>query len=391
MMKVRVAYIISHPIQHFCPMFKEWAKMKEIDLKVFFASAAGAKKYFDPNFGKEVFWEGLYLDEFRHVFLNDNNTTSSSAIDAPNVVNALNEFSPDVLVILGYNQKYQRRALKWAEVNRRRILMFSDSELRQPRAFYKRALKKLVLPYWLKKVDAFLTTGNANEEYYQHYGVPARKFFRSAYPIDSELYENAYEHRSEYRKAIREKLQLEHDDIVCMVVGKFVAWKNQEHLIEALKFVNNKKVKVMLIGSGEQEPFLKKKATAFGDRVIFAGFVPSHELTAYYAAADIYVHPSEKEPHSVAISEATYMGLPVIVSENSGSYGTADDVRIGVNGFVYPFGEIEKLAAYISKLTNESLRRSFGEASNVYATQAQRTAKGYGVKAALLALSIIDE
>lgn len=61
---------MSHPIQHFCPMYASWASIEGIDLKVFFGSNLGAVKYVDPNFGKEIVWSNLYLDEFKHEFLN---------------------------------------------------------------------------------------------------------------------------------------------------------------------------------------------------------------------------------------------------------------------------------------------------------------------------------
>jgi glycosyltransferase involved in cell wall biosynthesis len=386
--KTRIAYIISHPIQHFCPMFKEWAKSDDWELTVFFASSAGSNTYYDPNFGKEVSWQGLYLDEFDHVFLDERSVNASSALDAPNLHSTLDRYKPDVLIILGYNQKYQRRALKWGRKNRKKIIMFSDSELRQPRAIYKNILKKLFLPGFLKKVDAYLVTGNANEEYYMHYGVPAHKFFRSSYPIDTVVYEAAFQRKQELRAQKRAELHLEEHELVYTIVGKFVPWKSQVDLIRSLAHIRNTSTRLLLIGSGEYEAKLRNEAKAFGDKVIFAGFVPPGELPAYYAATDVYVHPSFIEPHSVAISEAVYMGCPVIVSHTSGSYGTMDDVQNGVNGFIYQHGDLQALARLVDRLTDKELRDSFGAASRQYAVHSQQSAKGNGLRAALLALEV---
>ena len=59
-----------------------------------------------------------------------------------------------------------------------------------------------------------------------------------------------------------------------------------------------------------------------------------------YCAADVYVHCSDNEPHSLAITEAIYCGLPVVLSDRCGSYGPTDDVQPGINGFVYRCGDV---------------------------------------------------
>jgi glycosyltransferase involved in cell wall biosynthesis len=64
-------------------------------------------------------------------------------------------------------------------------------------------------------------------------------------------------------------------------------------------------------------------------------------LPAYYAVSDVYIHPPSIEPHSIAMSEAIYVGCPVVLSDRCGSFGPTDDVREGINGFVYSFAEIE--------------------------------------------------
>ena len=66
-----------------------------------------------------------------------------------------------------------------------------------------------------------------------------------------------------------------------------------------------------------------------------------------YCAADVYVHCSDNEPHSLAITEAIYCGLPVVLSDRCGSYGPTDDVQPGINGFVYRCGDVSDLSRCI--------------------------------------------
>ncbi len=55
-----------------------------------------------------------------------------------------------------------------------------------------------------------------------------------------------------------------------------------------------REVKYLVIGRGDDRPRLEKLAQdlGVGDRVIFAGFVPTEELVDHYRLADAYIMPS---------------------------------------------------------------------------------------------------
>src|SRR5678815_4463419 len=117
--KKKIAIVVSHPIQHFCPQYVSFAQNENISLKVFFSSAMGYKKYIDPNFKQEVSWGNLQLDKFEHQFLNGEQVLPTDKnIDALDLDHALQQFEPDLLIIYGYFQKLQRRAHRWALKNK---------------------------------------------------------------------------------------------------------------------------------------------------------------------------------------------------------------------------------------------------------------------------------
>ena len=138
------------------------------------------------------------------------------------------------------------------------------------------------------------------------------------------------------------------------------------------------KVTVVLAGTGPDSSRLQAFAQRHGvGGVVFAGFVSPEALVHYYAAADVYAHCSAKEPHSLAISEAIYMGLPVVLSDRCGSYGPSDDVRVGLNGYVYPCGDVRALLGLLRCLATEPvLRRRLGEESHQLALMHQVLAHG---------------
>jgi glycosyltransferase involved in cell wall biosynthesis len=167
--------------------------------------------------------------------------------------------------------------------------------------------------------------------------------------------------------------------LVISVVGKLVKWKNQIDLVNLLLLLENEsnwpRVHLIIAGSGpcENEIMIKAKGLS-RHRVHYLGFIDPDKLPEVYSATDIYIHPSEYEPHSLAVSEAIYMGLPVIVSHTSGSYGDTDDVRIGQNGYVFKLGDLHDLKSQILKLLNPEARKEHSECSVEISRAAQQNA-----------------
>jgi len=381
MFKPKIAIVVSHPIQHFVHLYASFAKNEKIDIKVFFASKLGVEPYFDSQFGKEIKWDSLRLNEFNHEFLNKSKIIKTSPnLDAPELNKKLDEYNPDFIYQYGYLQKVQRRACKWAFNKNVPIIHISDSELRHTRKLHNKIIKRLFLPSFYSKISVFFTVGDANEAYYRHYGVKDYKFIRTGFSIDVDLYEKKYREESNLNKQIRQKYNIPEDNIVCSVVGKLVSWKSQNHIIKAIKLLekNTQKLTVMIIGSGEKELVLKWKKEAdniLKNKIIFTGFVNSEELPAYYAATDIYIHPASREAHSLAISEAAYMKTSIILSDKCGSYGSSDDLRVGENGFVYKFGDINRLAELIYTLSlNNELRKKLSVRSREIVIENQKRA-----------------
>lgn len=374
--KVRIAVVISHPIQHFCPQYVSFAQNPQVELKVFFGSALGYKKYVDENFKTEVSWSNLQLERFPHCFLNGEQVLQPDKnLDATSLENELERFHPDILFIYGYFQKLQRRAHRWAVRSKIAIAYISDSELRHKRNKLKEFFKGVFIRYYFLPIRYFLSMGDANEVYYKKNRVPKDKIIRMHYPIDFVHYEASYLSSNSLNKEIRERFRIDQDEIVFSVVGKLVKWKNQDHIIEAMQMLEAEGVflTLLIIGSGTMKEAWEQKAMRLKrSKVIFTGFVAVEKLPAYYAATDIYVHPASLEPHSVAISEAILMGCPVIISDRCGSYGPTDDVQEGKNGFVYPFGNIKMLADKIKLLVQDrEMRNEFGNYSHRLALQFQ--------------------
>ena len=262
----------------------------------------------------------------------------------------------------------QRRAHRWALLNNVKLAYISDSELRHSRNKWKELIKYFFIKNYFSKINYFLSVGDANEEFYRHYGVREDKMIRMHFPIDVVEFEARFAEKADLRRLTREKYRIPEDQLVLSVVGKLVPWKSQDHIIDAMQVLEKEGIHVCLfiLGSGEMlEPWKTKCDILKKSVVHFTGFVNPEELPAYYAATDIYVHPASIEPHSIAISEAIYMGCPVVISDRCGSYGETDDLQIGRNGYIFEFGNINDLASKLMMLIKDSeKRKKFGSYSH---------------------------
>jgi len=99
-------------------------------------------------------------------------------------------------------------------------------------------------------------------------------------------------------------------------------YKGVDVTIRALPKVaqDEQEVKYLVIGRGDDRPRLEKLAQdlGVGDRIIFAGFVPTEELVDHYRLADAYIMPSQ-EGFGIVYLEAMACGVPVLAGDGDGS------------------------------------------------------------------------
>lgn len=367
----RVAVVVSHPIQHFCPLYRALTADGRVALKVFFGSTAGATAYFDKDFNREVRWQSDLLEGYQHEFLPGAEAVRdlSRPVSNPALEARLEDWDPAAVVAYGFFHGLSRATYRWGRRHGRRVLTIADSELRQPRSLATRLRKRLTVPLFLRQVDGFLTVGDCNEAYYRHYGARPGQLFRSPFPIDEGALDLVLGERERHRAAVRQRLGAAQGDCVALMVGKLTARKRPADAVRALAWARGQPggapLRLVLAGDGPERPALERLVREVGgDRVHLAGFVEVADLAGYYAAADLLVHPSAQDPHPLTISEAIYFGLPCVVSDRVGSVGPTDDVRPGENGYEFPVGSVEALGrCMVALAANPAQRLEMGRRS----------------------------
>lgn len=356
----RLVVCVSHPIAYFCAQHAEVALDPRLDLQVLFAVRTGAAPYRDPEFGTLVDpGLGPTLARLPHRFLSDSlDLGSERQIRPRQILAALEAIDADVVLIYGLHRRISRVSLVWALWRRRPVAYISDSEDRGVRStpVAVAVLKRLAAALVLRTVERLLAVGTANEAFYRRRRVPVARIVRVPFPIDRA----GFDARSRDRGRI-DALRSEHGlDGVRIVLssGKLVPRKRQGDLIDALAGSRHRSTTALvLVGDGDDRRQLEERAARLGVQLVVTGFRPPSELPDWYRLADVYAHVSDFDPHPLAVSEAVYAGLPVVIGDRTGSWGPDDDVVPGENGLVVPCGDVTAIAAALDQLLGDDLTR----------------------------------
>ena len=132
----------------------------------------------------------------------------------------------------------------------------------------------------------------------------------------------AFRPNAQHRTTARIALGLNVDDVALLFVGSGWERKGLRFAIDAIERSSNSRMRLLVAGRGNQRKYKSRCAH-------FLGEVP--DLSAIYAAADIFILPTLYDPFSNASLEALAAGLPVITTRANGLSEVIED---GVHGSV---------------------------------------------------------
>src|SRR5262245_4354831 len=111
----------------------------------------------------------------------------------------------------------------------------------------------------------------------------------------------------------------------------------------------------VIAGDGSRRPEYEALARALGvaNAVRFVGYVP--DMRAFYASVDIVVLPSRSEGCPNVVLESMAMRRALVVSDSVGSREVVTD---GVNGILYPIGDVGALTGALRRLLDDPILRA---------------------------------
>ena len=171
------------------------------------------------------------------------------------------------------------------------------------------------------------------------------------------------ENRNRFRSVIREKFRISDGEVVVLFVGSGFERKGLEYLIKALKYLEEKKWRLIMVGKGNWKKYLN--FTSMENREKIIQLDPIDEIEKLYAAADIFILPSIYEPFGNANLEALASGLPIITSRKS---GVAEIITSNKEGIILADPSDSKaIAVAIDYLIEPKIREQMGRSARMLA------------------------
>jgi glycosyltransferase involved in cell wall biosynthesis len=356
--KYRIAYLVTHPIQYQAPMLRFIASQPDIYLKVFFQSDMSIKGHFDRQFGRAIQWDVPLLDGYDHEFLPSVGRRDRLSRIRPlsfGIARRLWQGNFDALWVHGYSRWFNWIAMLAARSMGIATLLRDDATLlSQPRSAVKVRMKRAIFFPALRTIcDGFLATGTRNREYYLYNGICAERIFLVPNCVDNDYFARTAQSASARREVFRAELGLSAGRPVILFAAKFLPLKRAGDLLAAFERVLARwqgpdPPYLLLVGEGETRSQLEAQAVTLGDNVRFLGFRNQSELPGFYDLCNVFVLSSQFETWGLAINEVMNAGRPVIASDRVGCW--PDLVHDGVNGCVYPCGDVAALADALDRI-----------------------------------------
>lgn len=365
----RVAFLNSHPIQYFTPLYAYLNRSEDIEAVPIFMSDFSVRGAMDPGFGTAVRWDIDLLAGFDPVFLPGAAQRGMEPgllrMLVPQVWREIRTGGYDALVFHGHGYGANHVAMLAAKSTGIPVFHRCETHLGLPRSSLKAIMRTLSLSPFYAMLDGVLAIGSANRAFYQAMGVPDRKIHLFPYSVDNERFIASSTLGPDERAAMRARLGLSPDRPAVLYLSKFQRRKHPDDLIRAAQQVaaEGLELDVVIAGAGEMEGELRALA-ASADRpnILFPGFFNQSELPRLLGACDIFALPSENEPWGLIINEAMCAGLPILASREIGS--VPDLLRDGENGYAFDARDVGALAAALRTLVADpDLRTRMGAAS----------------------------
>jgi glycosyltransferase involved in cell wall biosynthesis len=279
---MRLAFIVSHPIQYYVPIYRDLAKRArnqetgdtrqetaEDDaaevtaLKVFY-TWRDAGPALDEKFGKEFAWDIPLMEGYDfEVVPNtspDPGTHHRKGLINPDLVARVRAWQPDAVHITGYNYVSHGQAIKELSEAGIPVIFRGDSHLLDGRGpWWKWWTKKSFLSRVYRWPAAFTYVGQANRDYYRAFGVPERKLFPAPHTIEVGRFSEPHEELETKALAWRRELGIPDDHFVFLYAAKLEPRKRPMELLEAFLRADLPKATLVFVGSGKLESALRTR------------------------------------------------------------------------------------------------------------------------------------
>jgi glycogen(starch) synthase len=175
--------------------------------------------------------------------------------------------------------------------------------------------------------DGIITVSEAMKQELALLGIPDKKIRVCYHGVDAQFFDPK---RADPKRlqALRERYGLEIGDVVLLFIGRLEPVKGIIQLLLAMPSIvaHNPKAKLLVIGKGSLEEYIREEMKRLGCVTLVTDFLDDEEKMHHYALADVCVFPSLYEPFGIVALEAAAMGKPAVVGA-SGTSGLREIVE----------------------------------------------------------------
>lgn len=349
----KLAIITTHPIQYNAPLFRLLTERKKINVKVFYTWGQSKNEVYDAKFGFTRSWDIPLLDGYEHEFVQNTSKHPDSnrffGVINPGLTQQLKNENFDALLIIRWNV-YSHLLLLQTFGKTTKLFFRGDSHLLAKPKGIKGLFKKSILKLVYRKVDTAFFVGTHNKAYFLQNGLTDRQLQYAPQAIDDIRFTKNLELLK--TKALNERtaLNIPLNAVVFLYAGKFYALKQLDLLITSFQQLKGEQYRLLLVGNGEQEQYLKELAKT-DVRILFQPFYNQSDMPWVYRMADVFVLPSKSETWGLGVNEAMVCGLPAIVSDQC---GCAPELIVkGKTGFVFKTNNAADLLKQLESFTTK--------------------------------------
>lgn len=268
------------------------------------------------------------------------------------LLNLLDNKSPEVVIIPGYDSLVNLAALGWCRKNRKGAVLMSDSQQSDyRRSFWKESIKK----YLINKYDAAFVAGTSASGYLRQLKMPSERIYTGVDAVDNDFWAKRSQHVHNNLEFWRGKMGLPKKFF--LTVCRMIPTKNLIGLLKAYAiFIENKQNpwSLVIVGDGPQREEIEKVIIqlSIGAKVHLLGRLTPDQIAPIYGLASTFVLASSiYETWGLVVNEAMAAGLPVLVSNICGC--VPDLVLDGITGYSFDPHNEKQLSTLLSQMSND--------------------------------------
>jgi glycosyltransferase involved in cell wall biosynthesis len=339
---LRLAFIVSHPIQYYVPLYQRLGRRDDLAIRVFFTWHAGQTEMHDYGFKKVVAWdipltEGYDCESIPNVSSNPG-THRFFGLRNPSLIQRVMAWHPSAVHITGWAWFSHLLALRALARHRIPVLFRGDSHLLDSdRHGLRWWLKRAVLMRVFSWPAGFLFVGMANRAYYEAFGIEPARLCACPHSIDVARFAGRADVLEQEAARWREDLGIAGGRRVLLFAGKFERKKRPVELMRAVQALGDPSLVLVLAGGGELVEEVNAIAASDPERFRVLPFQNQSRMPVVYRLGDVFVLPSSHgETWGLAVNEAMACGRPALVSDR---VGCAADLMDPSSGRVFPWAD----------------------------------------------------